>query len=33
LSYFNLANLKLKTLETAVVDTILTEQSLVLEED
>lgn len=30
LSYFNLANLKLKTLEIAVVYTILTEQSLIL---
>lgn len=30
LSYFNLANLKLKTLEIAVVYTILTEKSLIL---
>lgn len=30
LSYFNLANLKLKSLEIAVVYTILTEQSLIL---
>lgn len=30
LSYFNLASLKLKTLEIAVVYTILTEQSLIL---
>lgn len=30
LSYFNLANLKLKTLKIAVVYTILTEKSLIL---